>query len=242
MNNEEAKFILGAYRADGRDAGDAQFAEAIAHTERDPVLRAWWERQRKFDEQISAKLQQLPAPPGLRDAILAGARASRPRRTWWSNPWWLAAAAAIVVLAASALSVRPRPTAQDFAAFALRDLADAHARHIGHPPGLDALQDQLVSSSGSLRTSLNIDLDELRRKNCRRVRLGGRDVFEICFNRGGTWFHLYAARRSEFASGAADPDTLITARGELASTAWGDATHLYALVTNGGAAALRRVL
>ena len=30
MNNQEARFILGAYRPDGRDASEPRFAEALA--------------------------------------------------------------------------------------------------------------------------------------------------------------------------------------------------------------------
>ena len=33
MKNQEAKFILGAYRPDGRDAGDPAFTEALAQAE-----------------------------------------------------------------------------------------------------------------------------------------------------------------------------------------------------------------
>ena len=44
MNNQEAKFILGAYRPGGRDAVDPMFSEALAQAGRDPELRAWFEK------------------------------------------------------------------------------------------------------------------------------------------------------------------------------------------------------
>ena len=53
MKNQEAKFILGAYRPDGQDAGDPVFAEALSQAERDPDLRTWFERGRKFDTTVS---------------------------------------------------------------------------------------------------------------------------------------------------------------------------------------------
>src|SRR5688572_8948158 len=98
MNNQEAKFMLGAYRPDGQDAGDPMFAEALGQVERDPELRTWFERERKFDTHVSEKLRALAPPPELRAAILAGARASRPRLRWWANPLWVAAAAAVVMI------------------------------------------------------------------------------------------------------------------------------------------------
>jgi hypothetical protein len=245
MNNQEAKFILGAYRPDGRDANDPAFAEAKAQAERDPELRAWWEKQRAFDATVSAKLQEIAPPAGLRDSILAGVRASQPRRQWWTHPAWLAAAAAVVVLATVTVTWRRSASSPDgpqLAAFALADLAHAHDAHTGRPPALSGVQAQLVATALPLAKNLSLNLDDLRRNNCRTVKVGGREVFEICFNRDGTWFHLYAARRSDFAPGELDPRALLTSQGDYASTAWSDSRNVYALVTRAGAEALRRVI
>jgi hypothetical protein len=245
MNNQEAKFNLGAYRPDGRDAGDPKFAEPLAQAERDPELREWLERQRKFDAALAGKLQEIAPPAGLRDAILAGVRASQPRRRWWANPTWLAAAAAIALIATVVVSVKPSgssPTAADLAAFALRDVADAHDEHSGHPPGLSGVQAQFASARLPMTEHLNVDFDELRKQRCRTVLVGGREVFEICFQREGTWFHVYAARRSDFARGAIDPKALLKAKGQLASTAWADSKNIYALVTHAGVEGLQRVI
>jgi hypothetical protein len=247
MNNQEAKFILGAYQPDGRDSGDPMFAEALAYAERDPELRAWLEEQRTFDRTFSAKLQEIVPPAGLRDAILAGARASapQPKRQQWSNPAWLAAAAAIALLVTAILSLKlagTSPTASDLSTFARSDLANSHDDHVGHPPGLADVQARLANVSTPMSQNLKIDLDELRNKNCRSVRVGGREVFEICFKREGTWYHVYVGKRSDFAPGSLDPKALLSSEGQLASTAWADSSHVYAMVTRAGADALRRVL
>jgi hypothetical protein len=247
MNNQEAKFILGAYRPDGRDAGDPAFTDALAHAERDPELRAWLEQQRKFDTSVSTKLKEVAPPAELRAAILAGARASQPRRQWWMNPAWMAAAATVAVLAAVSVTLRQSreaPTVAQLTAFAMKDLAEAHDGHVGYPPEFAGLQTQLASVALPLTTpgSMSIDLDELRRKNCRSVTVAGREVFEICFQRDGTWFHLYAARRSDFAPGAVDAKSLIASTGDYAATAWADSKNVYALVTHAGKEALRRVI
>lgn len=245
MNNQEAKFILGAYRPNGPDAGDPMFAEALGQAERDPELRAWLERERKFDTAFAGRLRDIAPPAELRAAILAGARASRPRRRWWTHPLWLAAAA-IAIIAAVGITVVPsasEPRVSELAAFALGDLVEAHDDHVGYPPELASLQDRLgaVQLPLTAEPGIGIDLDELRRMNCRSVRIAGREVFEICFVRDGTWYHLYAARRNDFAPGPVDPNSLIQSRGEYVATAWADARNVYALVAH-GQEALRQVI
>jgi anti-sigma-K factor RskA len=107
MTHHEARFILGACRPDGRDAADPMFTEALALAERDPELRRWFERQRSLDATLAAKLQQVAPPAELREAIMAGVRASQPRRPWWAHRGWLAAAAAIAIIATVSVTLGP---------------------------------------------------------------------------------------------------------------------------------------
>lgn len=247
MNNQEAKFILSAYRPDGRDGGDPMFAEALAHAERDPELRAWFERQRKFDTTLSRRLQDVTPPAELRAAILAGGRVSRPRRKWWTQPGWLAAAAAMVLLAAVAARWNRAPgdvTASRFAEFAMKDLAEAHGAHVGHPPEFAGLQATLSTANLPLAKpgAMAIEVEDLRRKRCRSATIGGREVFEICFQRDGAWFHLYVAERRGFAPSPSDAPASIVATGDYAAATWADARNVYALVTQAGREVLKRVI
>lgn len=84
MNNDEAKFILHAYRSDGRDATDPQLAEALAQARRDPELARWLAEQTALDTAISNKLQTVPVPVDLKISILAG-RKIMPLPV---TPWW----------------------------------------------------------------------------------------------------------------------------------------------------------
>jgi hypothetical protein len=249
MKNHEAKFILGAYRPDGRDASDPAFAEALAQAEHDPELRAWFEQHRKFDAACSAKLQSIAPPPGLREAILAGSRVSaaqpQPKRRWWSNPTWLAAAAAIAIVAGLGFGVHvshPRPGGAEVAALALRDLEEAHENHVGHPPQVAEVQAQLANAPLPLASTLKLDLADLQKKNCRSITIAGRQMFEICFRHDGNWYHVYVGRRSDFAPGTLDPKALLQVRDQYAATVWADANNVYALVTHAGPEALRRVI
>ena len=246
MNNQEAKFILGAYRPDGSDAHDAAFAEALAQVDRDPELRQWLERQRAFDTAVAGRLQDIAPPSDLKQAILAGGRASRPRRSWWLAPGWLAAAAAIAVFATVGswlVSTRNDSPLSAFAALALTDLSAAHNEHDGFPAPLAGVQTRLASAGQPLLADAGIDLAELRRNRCRSLRMGGREVFEICFHRDGAWFHLYAASREDF-SGASLPiaKAWVASAGGKAFATWADQKNVYTLVTEAGEAVLRRLL
>ncbi len=245
MNNDEAKFILGAYRPDGRDATDPQFGEALAQAERDPELRRWLENQRAFDRAVSERLGAVPPPAGLRESILAGSRVSQPRRTWWANPAWWAAAAAVMVLAivGSRMALAPGGnTLAEFAEFAAGDIVEQHDSHDGFPAGLREVQARLAAMKEPLSRGLRLDLEELRRQRCRSVRIAGREVFELCFNRDGTWYHLYVAHRGDMAAGATDGKPLTAARGAYTSAAWVDDRHVYALVARTDAGALQRLI
>jgi len=247
MNEQEIKFILRAYRADGSDAADPKFAEALAEAQRDPKLRAWLERERTVDTAVFTKLDAIQPPPDLRDSILAGMRASRPRRQWWTNPVWLGIAAAIVLLLS--FTVRQRFAAHDralsmnaLAAFALDDLAHHHDQHEGEPLTILDVQASLANSIGALPGHVNLDLDKLKQKHCRTAHFAGRDVFEICFQREGHWYHLYAARVDNFAPAAANTPTPVLSDGQFAATAWRDSEHVYALVAGAGPDVLTKLI
>src|SRR6185369_7847394 len=96
MNRDEAKKILLLYRPGRAEERDAEIGQALEQVERDPDLRRWFEQTSRFHEAFAEKLQQIPVPAELKEAILAKRRIVRP--IWWQQPVWLAAAAAIVIL------------------------------------------------------------------------------------------------------------------------------------------------
>jgi hypothetical protein len=209
--------------------------------ERDPMLKAWREREERFDSALAMKLNEIAPPAGLKEAILAGARASERRRSWWQQPSWLAAAASVAILLAVAFryTVGGGPSIEALAAVALQDLARAHDEHVGFPAGLAQVQARLARADVPMQ-GLQLDLEELRRHNCRSIRVAGREVFEICFQRDGAWYHLYAMSGGRSAPLQLNERTSAAER--LFVAAWSDARLSYALVTTAGTEALRRVL
>lgn len=240
MNNQEAQFILRAYRPQGQDARDPHFAAALEQARLDPALGQWFAREQAFDSAIAQRLGTVEPPAHLRASILAGARASRSSR-WWRLGIPLAVAASLTVLLTLALFLRPGRTpiltADRFAGLAAHDVAYTHAT-LTHPaPGRAA--EWLSTSTAPLLAGLPFSLDGLRADGCRTARLGGIEVFEICFDRGGG-YHLFIARRSSVGSPPADVE--FAEEAGIATARWSDAHHVYVLASRAGTAALRGIL
>jgi hypothetical protein len=237
MNTTEARFVLQARRPDGSDDAEPRFAEALEQARRDPGLGEWLAREQAFDAAVAAKLRAVQPPADLRAAILAGARASRPAG-FWRRPPVLAMAASVALacgLAAAWPVMRPAPDV-DRLAMGVMNEVDSDAHHGAMPQARGALAALLTDADTRLAAGLPFDFEQLKASGCRPVTIGGREVLEVCFERGGS-FHLYVARRGDF-KGDARP--VFRERGTVVSVAWADSRHAYVLVS-GDAAALRSV-
>lgn len=239
MNSNEAKFILQARRPDGTDDAEPRFAEALEQARRDPALGEWLAKEQAFDAAVAAKLRAVQPPADLRAAILAGAKASRPA-VWWKRPQVLAMAASVVIVCGLALAwpaMRPAATVDQLAMGVMGEV-DGDAHHAAMPMPRGELRALLTDPAAKLVAGLPFDFDQLKADGCRSLTIGGREVLEVCFERGGSGFHVYVARRGDFRG---DAEPMFRERGALASVAWADAKHAYVLVSDDGAAALRNV-
>jgi hypothetical protein len=244
MNNQEAKFILSAYRSNGVDAKDELFAEALRQAEQDPGLKAWLTKEQALDSILVAKLKEITPPATLREAILAGAKVSRTHRTFWNRPQWISISAAAALLVVSAVTFWPKDAVGDdsqLASFALADIASAN--HGGHDGDVQAIQAVLGDPQLRLSSSRAVNF-EMMRRGCRSVRVDGREVFEICFNRTGTWFHLYAVRDRDGDKPVDNQDIAFQQSASFACATWSDpvARVRYALVGSSGVEELKRLL
>jgi len=241
MKSDEAKFILSAFRPDGSDSGNPAFADALRMAASDPMLGSWFERSRAHDAAVAGKLREIAPPAGLREAILAGARVSGPRRGEGIGRAWIAGLAAAAVLAIVIVSmtepVRPEASGADFAGFAINDMLTAKHGGSGEPAG--ALVAALQTSGSRMPGADGIDFDRLKETGCRTLRFAGRDVIEVCFARDGTQFHLYVSRRQGDTE-ARGPSFIAQAAG--AAAVWSDRTFEYALASTAGTEAIRRLL
>lgn len=246
MNNEQARFILRAYRPNGRDAGDAVFCEALRQAQTDPVLGAWLACEQAFDTAVTAKLAAVPPPPGLREAILAGARVSTSAsRPWWRLAPWVGMAASIGVIIALAATYWIRsagPAPADLDQMTKFALADPFSAHTGpHADKLGALGAWLENPASRISAAPPVDLAQLKAEDCRAISIAGHEVFEICFQRG-SWYHLYLARRSDFAVGKTARAPVFVDQEQRSAVTWADERLVYVLMARGGAEALRRIL
>ncbi len=245
MTIEEAKFILSAYRPNGSDAGLPAFGDALRLATGDPILGAWFAKSRAHDAAVAGKLRRIEPPAGLREAILAGARAGdsqrgrgRPGRAWIAG---LAAAAALAIIVFSMKApARPESGTAAFAAFAINDMVNEKHGGKGEPAG--ALIAELETKGARMPGADQIDFEKLRDTGCRTLNLAGHDVIEVCFSREGVMFHFYVTRRDGPLgdSIARGPSFVTEAAG--AAAIWSDARFDYAIASLAGADAIRRLL
>ena len=246
MNTQQAKFILQGYRPSGADAGDATFGAALAQTREDEALRAWFAQEQAFDRAVSAKLGEVQAPAGLREAILAGGRLTAPAtaaRRWWRQPAWLAVAASVALLFAASIALWPRSAAADgsLPAFALNDAIHSET-HEGHGAASGALQAALGGPATRLGGRLPVDFAALSKAGCRSLTFQGHEVLEVCFKRNGAWFHCYIAQRADFPALAAAVAPVLVDRNSSSIASWADNSLVYVVVSKTGRSALEKLL
>lgn len=249
MTNEEAKFILQGYRPDGQDSDNPALAKALAKASSDPALRVWFERERAFDASVAEALRKVTPPAGLRESILAGTRLSRPEerrpRLVPSMTWWFAAAAAAILLLVGTwwgASVPARPGFDALLQVAWSDYSGSHPE-AKHADEMGRFGRWLERGGVRLAAAvMPVEIDELRRQGCRRFNLAGVEVFELCFQRDGGWYHIYLAPAAGFSVGPTSRDPMFHEQGEFVAATWADEKFVYLLSSTTGMEALRSLL
>jgi hypothetical protein len=250
MTNEEAKFVLHAYRANGADAGDPTFAAALEQVRRDPALEKWFAAQQAFDRAMCAKLGGVTPPAGLREAILAGGKVSHTAggaegraAPWWRSRGLMALAASLALLGVVGIALWPKEAAAHPALldFAVQDTL--HQRHEGqHGHEAAEFQQLLGSADCRLGAGVRVPFEHLRDHGCRTIKFQGRDVLEVCFKREGKWFHCYIARVQDFPAVAAKLPPTFMSREGVSAGAWADGQHIYVVAGKAGREAIERLL
>ncbi len=239
MNNDEAKFILQAYRPGGGDAQDALFAQALEQAQRDPALAAWFERERGHDAAMAAKLRMIAPPAELRTAILAGAKITPRRSARWLMPAWIGLAASVAVILTATLFWLQPAQAEEFSEFAM-DYASGPFRLSNHQEDLDKLRTWLAERQAPLPLRIPSGCQKLQALGCKTVEYRGKNISLICFERGRE-FHLFVARRADYPNLRECPQPEFKSKGKWASAHWSDSENCYVLATDAGVDELQRM-
>ena len=154
MNNDEAKMILGSYRAQGQDAGDTFFCEALLQAERDPSLGDWLRKEQARDAGIAELFATMPVPPAGRAQALAAMAASRGARDWWRP---LALAASLAHFAPNVIASVKRLSAD---AATLPPIDEELPEAVNPPPPnpIDEPREPAVPVEDSLANHLNVSV------------------------------------------------------------------------------------
>ncbi|MGH7996502.1 MAG: hypothetical protein ACREFX_09140, partial [Opitutaceae bacterium] len=127
------------------------------------------------------------------------------------------------------------PDASQFARYALADVWAG-----GHKDDPDpTMRAWMATERAPLdKTAPPVNIARMRASGCRALRFRGREVLELCFERNGTWFHLYVlpgrrgARFAPFRMGASDGSAAV----------WSDGRFTYAVATKAALGVLEKLL
>lgn len=234
MDNDQARFMLQAYRSNGRDATDPQFTEALEQARRDPSLGRWFEQERALDAVISAKLKAVVVPDDLKATILVGRNLVQPA-PWWRRPALVGLAAMLALLLTATGLLLRSPGTLEIAAFE-RDMTRALENLDGlslHSDNPSEVTQWLAGNEGHERIDLPDTLAGLASIGCRVLDWQGRKVSLICFTTGAEgskdMVHLLVVDRSQLSDPPGDEPSFGRA-GSWATATWsfGERTYLLA--------------
>ncbi len=237
MDNEQAKFILGAFRPGGQDADDPQFREALEMLNHDPKLAGWFEAQRAEDADIAAQLRSAPAPPDLKRTILAAKAVAR-TPIWRRHFTALAWAACLAVLLC--LGGIWRHANSGYAAYhkdmvqAVIDLDSLDLRE----KDLTRIDEWLDQSPAPSGFEMPDKLRDLAGLGCRVLDWKGRKVTLICLKDDSKGLHdkvhLLVINANDLPGSLPGPTPEFKENSSIATANWSDGKYAYILAGHRG--------
>ena len=248
MDNQEAKFILSAYRSGGQDANDPRFAEALAQARRDPILERWFRESVAFDAAVTEKLCAVVPPLCLRENILAGVKVSRPLR--WGNPLLKLALAAALLLAAIMGSLVLRDMARPRLAGWQTEALETVSSLVNGRSKFDLQSHSAANLIAWLKTNrapaaerLPANIEKLQSLGCKTFSWNGTPVSVICFMRpDGGLIHLVAMSASVESAPEVNRQPNVVRQDHWATATWREGEMIYMLALEGSRDQLRSYL
>jgi len=187
VTQSEAREILLRYRPGTADAGDPEFAEALALARQDAELARWFEDHCALQTILRDKFHAIAVPEGFKEQILSEHRAWR-RRENFRQPAVLAAALVACVLLAVTATWLLRPAREEtFAAFRQRMISTALRTY---PPMLIETNDIRQIRAALAENKAHADfvapkpLEATACTGCGVLRWQNQAVSMICFHSG----------------------------------------------------------
>ena len=236
MNNDEAKFILHAYRPGGQDANDPQFREALEQARRDPDLTRWFDEQRELDNRIGTVLRTaLAPPPELKSSLLAQRRLVRV--SFWRQPAWVATAiaAGLALLLTVGLLFTPSTQSLDFAQYrvAMAEFVDGNIDRLDlMSRDVDELRNWLEQQGAPSDFVLPAGLAGRPALGCRIKEWNGQKVSLLCFElENREVAHLLVIDRDALTDTPLQAPEFVRS-GPVATVAWSRDDKIYLLASS----------
>lgn len=245
MTNKEAAFLLGTCPPSG--ASDPEFAEALAQASRDPILKAWFEDQHRFDAAIAAHIQSVPIPADLRSRILAGGRLSRPAPWLSARRLWAIAAMTMLFAGLGFLYLVESRAAsdqwEDQAFAALSKLVAGQEKFDAQSPSVAVLEQWLHSNGSPSATALPSGLRRLASLGCKTIAWHGHPISIICFHGpGGELVHLAMMNRAALVNPPPAGHPVYSTRDGWRLASWSQGEMAMMLITKAPESQLRALL
>ena len=248
MTNEEAKFILGAYRPNGSDASDPAMAEALLQASRDPELGAWFREERALDAVISEKLNEVEVPAELKSTILVGHRMmTRPGAKGGAWTFFAKWAAVLIVFAGIGSLLLFRPSSDDPLATYRAELISLLAMKASpldyHSSSLTDVQRWLAEREMASEFAVSNALSTQATMGCQILDWNGAQVTLICFDTGdGQLAHLLVVDRSALPGLEATQERVLSVKEGWTTAIWVTKDKGYLLAGKGERPELRTFL
>jgi len=245
MNNEEAKFILQAYRPSGQDAQDPQFAEALAQVQKDPELAVWFAQEHALDKAIGAKLKQIPIPPDLHTSIVAGKKVFQLQSRWNRRRFLALAASVSLISSLSAwwLNSNRSSTFAGYRRSMTRMLTSDTINLQLSSENMASIKLWLAANKGHPDLFLPDGMKGLPTFGCRILDWHGKKVTFICLQSDGLGMaHLFVINQSDVKDSPRTRSPEVVKIGKWFTASWSQGGKSYLLAGAGDRAALERLL